>query len=93
MGAAGFGHAESDMAGDVDQSGSVNIADISYVKLNSGFPVTSSNFLDDVTGDGAINVADVSSVELRSGDVLASGGTDSDTVEAVSLATAQMQSA
>ncbi len=67
------------LAGDVDQSGSVNVADISYVKLNSGFPVTSSNFLDDVTADGAINVADVSSVKLRSGDLLSTGGTNSDT--------------
>ena len=81
------------LAGDVDQSGSVNVADISYVKLNSGFTVTSSNFLDDVTGDDAINVADVSSVKLRSGDTLASGGTNSDTVEALSLATAQVQTA
>ena len=63
------------LAGDVDQSGSVNVADISYAKLNSGFTVTSNNFLYDVTGDGAINIADISSVKLRSGDVLASGGT------------------
>ena len=62
------------LAGDVDQSGSVNVADISYAKLNSGFTVTSNNFLYDVTGDGAINIADISSVKLRSGDVLASGG-------------------
>ncbi len=81
------------LAGDVDQSGSVNVADISYVKLNSGFPVTSSNFLDDVTADGAINVADVSSVKLRSGDLLSTGGTSSDTVEALPLATEQMQNA
>ena len=81
------------LAGDVDQSGSVNVADISYVKLNSGFPVTSSNFLDDVTADGAINVADVSSVKLRSGNLLSTGGTNSGPVEAVPLATEQLESA
>ena len=55
------------LLGDVDSSGAVNVADVSYIKLNSGVPVTSANFLDDIDCSGSINVADVSYAKLKSG--------------------------
>ncbi len=58
------------LLGDVDGSGAVNVADVAYVKLNSGQPVSAANVLDDIDSSNAINVADVSYVKAHSGNNL-----------------------
>ena len=50
--------------------GSVNSADISQAKSQSGRLVTSANFREDVTTEGSINSADISLVKSKSGTAL-----------------------
>jgi hypothetical protein len=49
---------------------SVNSADISQTKSQSGQAVSSSNFRQDVTHDNSINSADISLVKSKSGTAL-----------------------
>ncbi|MEQ1517062.1 MAG: choice-of-anchor Q domain-containing protein, partial [Usitatibacteraceae bacterium] len=58
------------LAGDVNNTRSVNSSDISGVKARSGQTTTASNFLFDVNASGAINSSDISAVKARSGLVL-----------------------
>ncbi len=58
------------LLGDTTADRSVNSADISQTKAQSGQVVTSSNFREDVTSDGAINSADISLVKSKSGTAL-----------------------
>ena len=58
------------LVGDTTGDGSVNSADISQTKSQSGHGVTSSNFREDVTADGSINSADISIVKSKSGTAL-----------------------
>ena len=58
------------LVGDTTADGSVNSADISQTKSQSGHVVTSSNFREDVTADGSINSADISLVKSKSGTAL-----------------------
>ena len=62
------------LIGDTTGDGTVNSADISQTKSQSGAPVTatSANFREDVTLDGNINSADISLVKSRSGTALPS---------------------
>ena len=55
------------LIGDTTADRSVNSADISQTKSQSGHAVTSSNFREDVTADGSINSADISLVKSKSG--------------------------
>ncbi len=55
------------LTGDTNADHTVNSADVSQTKSQSGTSVTSSNFREDVTIDGTINSADVSLVKARSG--------------------------
>lgn len=55
------------LAGDTNGDGSVNSADISQTKSQSGQSVTQSNFREDVTHDGSLNSADISLVKSKSG--------------------------
>jgi hypothetical protein len=57
------------LAGDTNADGTVNSADISQTKAQSGFAV-GSNFREDVTVDNSINSADITFVKLRSGTAL-----------------------
>jgi len=58
------------LVGDTTADDSVNSADISQTKSQSGQPVTNSNFREDVTADGSINSADISLVKSKSGTAL-----------------------
>ena len=55
------------LAGDINNSGSVNASDISSVKARSGQAATAATFVYDVNASGAINSADISLVKARSG--------------------------
>src|SRR5207244_5808276 len=55
------------LVGDTTADGSVNSADISQTKSQSGHGVSSSNFREDVTVDGSINSSDISLVKSKSG--------------------------
>ena len=56
--------------GDTNADRSVNSADISQTKSQSGQAVTSPNFREDITADGSINSADISLVKSKSGTAL-----------------------
>ena len=58
------------LLGDTTADGSVNSADISQTKSQSGHAVSSSNFREDVTVDGSINSSDISLVKSKSGTAL-----------------------
>jgi hypothetical protein len=58
------------LVGDTNGNGTINSSDISFVKLQSGQPITASNFRADVTGNGVINGSDVSLVKSKSGSSL-----------------------
>jgi hypothetical protein len=58
------------LLGDTTGDGSVNSADISQTKSQSGHAVTSSNFREDVTVDDSLNSADISLVKSKSGTAL-----------------------
>ncbi len=58
------------LAGDTNADTSVNSADISQTKAQSGNPVTGSNFREDVTVDGNLNSADIGLVKSKSGTAL-----------------------
>ena len=49
---------------------SVNSADISQTKSQSGYSMTSSNLREDVTVDGNLNCADITLVKSKSGTAL-----------------------
>jgi sugar lactone lactonase YvrE len=55
------------LLGDTNGDGSVNSADISQVKSQSGVAVTDANFRTDLTVDGNINSADIALVKSMSG--------------------------
>lgn len=55
------------LRGDVNADRSVNAADVSQTKSQTGQPVDNSTFRNDVVPDGAINSADVSLVKASSG--------------------------
>ncbi|MGH8101165.1 MAG: PKD domain-containing protein, partial [Chthoniobacterales bacterium] len=55
------------LVGDTNNNATVNAADISQTKAQSGNPVASSNFRQDVNANGAINGADISQVKAQSG--------------------------
>jgi hypothetical protein len=52
---------------DTNGDGSVNSADISQTKSQSGAGLTNSNFREDVNADGSINSADISLAKSKSG--------------------------
>ncbi len=58
------------LLGDTTADASVNSADVSQTKSQSGQFVTGSNFREDVTVDGSINSADISLVKSKSGTAL-----------------------
>jgi hypothetical protein len=58
------------LVGDTTADGSVNSADISQTKSQSGQSVGVSNFRRDITVDGSINSADISLAKSRSGTAL-----------------------
>lgn len=58
------------LMGDTNGDGSVNSADISQTKSQSGNAVTSSNFREDVTIDGNLNSADIGLLKSKSGTAL-----------------------
>jgi Fibronectin type III domain/Dockerin type I domain len=58
------------LAGDTNADGTVNSADISQTKSQSGNAVTSQNFREDVNADGFLNSADISLVKSKSGTAL-----------------------
>ena len=58
------------LLGDTTGSGSVNNADITQTKMQSGQTVTGSNFRNDVTVSGSLNNADITLVKSRSGTAL-----------------------
>jgi hypothetical protein len=58
------------LGGDTTADRSVNSADISQTKSQSGKTVTSANFREDVTFDGSLNSADISFVKSKSGTAL-----------------------
>jgi hypothetical protein len=58
------------LIGDTTAEASVNSADISQTKSQSGQSVGAGNFREDVTMDGSINSADISLVKSRSGTAL-----------------------
>jgi hypothetical protein len=58
------------LIGDVNANRSVNAADVSLVKSNSGTGVSQANFRSDVNANGAISAADVSLVKSKSGNGL-----------------------
>ena len=58
------------LLGDTSGDRSVNSADISQTKSQSGRPVSSGNFREDVTADGSLNSADISLVKSKSGTAL-----------------------
>jgi hypothetical protein len=58
------------LAGDTNADRSVNSADISQTKSQSGQTVGAANFREDLNVDGSINSADISLVKSRSGTAL-----------------------
>lgn len=58
------------LAGDTNADGSVNSADISQTKSQSGQALSPDDFREDVNVDGAINSADISLVKSKSGTAL-----------------------
>jgi hypothetical protein len=58
------------LIGDTTADTSVNSADISQTKSQSGQAVTNSNFREDVNVDGSLNSADISLVKSKSGTAL-----------------------
>jgi sugar lactone lactonase YvrE len=58
------------LVGDTNGNGTINSSDVSFVKLQSGQPISASNFRADVNGNGVINGSDVSLVKLRTGSSL-----------------------
>ncbi|MGI8957431.1 MAG: dockerin type I domain-containing protein, partial [Chthoniobacterales bacterium] len=58
------------LAGDTNADTSVNSADISQTKSQSGQPVSASNFREDVTVDGNLNSGDIGLVKSKSGTAL-----------------------
>jgi len=58
------------LIGDTNADRSVDSADISQVKSQSGNPITSSNFREDLNGDGFIDSADIAFVKSKSGTAL-----------------------
>lgn len=58
------------LVGDTNGDSSVNSADISQTKAQSGAPVNGSNMREDVNGDGTINSGDISLVKSKSGSSL-----------------------
>src|SRR5439155_610967 len=58
------------LIGDTSADRSVNSADISQTKSQSGHAVSISNFREDVTADGSLNSADISLVKSKSGTAL-----------------------
>ncbi len=68
MGAVGdFSASMGVLVGDTNGDGSVNSADISQTKSQSGIPVSTSNFRMDLNVDATINSADISLVKSASG--------------------------
>jgi hypothetical protein len=55
------------LAGDTNADRSVNSADITQTKSQSGQAVTGSNFREDLNVDGSINSADITLVKSKSG--------------------------
>ena len=55
------------LVGDVNNTRSVNLSDISGVKARSGQTTTALNFQFDLNATGAINSSDISAVKARSG--------------------------
>ena len=55
------------VVGDTTGDSSVNSADISQTKSQSGVPVDSTNMREDVNADGSINSADISLIKSKSG--------------------------
>jgi hypothetical protein len=55
------------LLGDVNGNKSVNAADVSLAKQNSGSGVSAANFRSDVNINGAITASDVSLVKSKSG--------------------------
>ncbi len=58
------------LLGDTTADRSVNSADISQTKAQSGRTVSGMNFREDVTADGSLNSADISFVKSKSGTAL-----------------------
>jgi hypothetical protein len=58
------------LIGDTNADGSVNSADISQTKSQSGNSVSGSNFREDLNADGSLNSADISLVKSKSGTAL-----------------------
>jgi hypothetical protein len=61
------------LLGDTNGDGSVNSAEISQAKSQSGLPVSTANFREDLNVDGTINSADISLVNSASGTSLPPG--------------------
>lgn len=58
------------LVGDSNADGTVNSADITLVKSQSGFVLDNSNFREDLTIDGDVNSGDISLVKQQSGTAL-----------------------
>jgi hypothetical protein len=58
------------LLGDTNADASVNSADISQTKAQSGQVVGGTNFREDVNIDGSLNSADISLVKSKSGTAL-----------------------
>ena len=58
------------LLGDTTADGTVNSADITQVRRQSGNVANSSNFREDTTMDGTINSADITQVRRQSGTAL-----------------------
>jgi hypothetical protein len=58
------------LIGDTNADGTVNSADITQVKSQSGSTVTENNFREDVNTDGSLNSGDISLVKSKSGTAL-----------------------
>ena len=55
------------LAGDTNANRTVNAADVSQTKGQSGQPVTAANFRNDVNANGTINAGDINIVKANSG--------------------------
>ena len=55
------------LVGDTKADRSVNSADITQTKSQSGQAVTNPNFREDLNSDGSINSADITLVKSKSG--------------------------
>jgi hypothetical protein len=58
------------LAGDTNADRSVNSADISQTKSQSGAGLTNTNFREDLNADGSINGGDIALVKSKSGTAL-----------------------